>query len=73
MVKEVESDQLVVEFDDGIFSMTETVLSSKCKHIGDQSHESSRQSIVNDSVIETQCPDSQSFMVIFKLCFVVTL
>ena len=73
MVKQVESNQLVVEFDDGIFSMTETVLSSRCKHIGDQPDESSLQSIVNESVIETQCPDSQSIMVIFKLCFVVTL
>ena len=64
MVKQVESNQLVVEFDDGIFSMTETVLSSRCKHIGDQPDESSLQSIVNESVMETQCPDSQSIMVI---------
>ena len=64
MVKQVESNQLVVQFDDGIFSMTETVLSSRCKHMGDKSDESSLQSIVNESVMETQCPDSQSIMVI---------
>ena len=66
VVEKVKEDELIVFFDDGFLSFTDTILMSQCTHIRHLTNQSSLQSTVDDSLLESKIRSSQSFTVFFN-------